>query len=38
MNNDCVKCDCGCHCGESCIWCGCVGCQHEVGCEEKDNG
>ena len=25
----CVKCDCACHCGTSCIWCGCVGCTHE---------
>jgi hypothetical protein len=29
MNDDCVKCDCGCHCGTTCIWCGCVGCEHE---------
>jgi len=24
----CEKCDCLCHCGQSCIECGCVGCNH----------
>ena len=25
---DCEKCNCKCHCGSSCIECGCVGCTH----------
>jgi hypothetical protein len=29
MHQDCAKCDCECHCGESCVWCGCVGCEDE---------
>ena len=33
----CTKCGCMCHCGASCM-CECAGCQHEVGCEEKQNG
>ncbi len=29
MMEQCQKCDCLCHCDQSCIECGCVGCEHE---------
>ncbi len=37
IHQDCAKCDCKCHCGESCIWCGCVGCENEETEETNDN-
>jgi hypothetical protein len=33
----CEKCDCFCHCGQSCIDCGCVGCKHENSKETYQN-
>ena len=29
MMEQCQKCNCLCHCDQSCIECGCVGCEHE---------
>jgi hypothetical protein len=37
IHQDCAKCDCECHCGESCTWCGCVGCEDEKQEETNDN-
>ena len=33
MMGVCMKCDCPCHCNQSCNECGCVGCT----CNEKTN-
>jgi hypothetical protein len=37
IHQDCAKCDCECHCGEPCTWCGCVGCEDEKIEETNDN-
>ena len=33
----CNKCNCPCHCTESCNWCGCVGCTCNDEKQEETN-